>query len=88
MVLDESGDPVAGSIVSVNPSGTTDTVRTYSDKNGNFALLNLKAGSKYDVLVQSFGYKNFIKRSFVVTATDNNSLFVRMAPTSIFSTRW
>ena len=38
IVLDESGDPVAGSIVSVNPSGTTDTIRTYSDKNGNFSL--------------------------------------------------
>lgn len=82
MVLDESGDPVAGSIVSVNLSGTNDTLRTYTDKGGNFALLNLKAGSKYDVLVQSFGYKNFVKRSFVVTATDNNSLFVRMAPAS------
>ena len=82
MVLDESGDPVAGSIISVNPSGTADTVRAYSDKNGNFALMNLKAGSKYDVLVQSFGYKNFIKRLFVVTATDNNSLFVRMTPAS------
>ncbi len=82
IVLDESGDPVAGSIVSVNPSGAMDTIRTYSDKNGNFTLQNLKAGNKYDVLVKSFGYKDFIKRSFVVTATDNNSLFVRMAPTS------
>jgi TonB-linked SusC/RagA family outer membrane protein len=82
IVLDESGDPVSGSTVSVNPSGTTDTLRTYTDKNGNFVLQNLKAGSKYDVLVQSFGYKSFVKRSFVVTATDNNSLFVRMSPAS------
>jgi TonB-linked SusC/RagA family outer membrane protein len=82
MVLDESGDPVAGSTVSVNQSGTADTLRAFTDKNGNFAVQNLKAGNKYDVLVKSFGYKDFIKRSFAVTASDNNSLFVRMTPAS------
>src|SRR5262249_39341369 len=66
----------------VNQSGTTDTVHTLTDKNGNFFILNLKAGGRYDVLVKSFGYKDFVKRAFPVTASDNNSLFVRMSPTS------
>lgn len=82
MVLDESGDPVAGSTVAVNQNGTADTLRAFTDKNGNFAVQNLKAGGKYDIVVKSFGYKDFIKRSFVVTAADNNSLFVRLSPTS------
>ncbi|HEY6901646.1 MAG TPA: TonB-dependent receptor [Puia sp.] len=82
VVLDESGDPVGGSTVAVSQSGTSDTLRTLTDKNGSFVLLNLKAGSKYDVLVKSLGYKDFIKRAFPVNATDNNSLFVRMSPTS------
>ena len=82
VVLDESGDPVAGSTIAINQSGTRDTVRTFSDKNGNFVLTNLKAGSKYDVLVKSFGYSDFIKRSFAVSATDNNGLFVRVSHSS------
>jgi len=82
IVLDESGEPVPGSTIAVNQSGTTDTVHVLTDKNGNFSVLNLKGGSKYDVLVKSFGYKDFVKRSFPVTASDNNSLFVRMSPTS------
>jgi TonB-linked SusC/RagA family outer membrane protein len=73
---------VAGSQVAVNESGTTDTVRALTDKNGNFVVANLKAGSKYDVLVRSFGYRSFIKHAFPVSATDNNSLLVRMSPTS------
>ncbi len=82
LILDESGDPVAGSMIAVNQSGTTDTVHTLADKNGNFSFLNLRAGSRYDVVVRSHGYKDYIKRSFPVTAADNNSLFVRLSPVS------
>jgi TonB-linked SusC/RagA family outer membrane protein len=81
-VLDESGDPVAGSSIAINPTGTPDTLRAFTDKNGSFAVINLKAGTRYDVLVKSFGYKDFVKRAFPVSATDNNSLMIRMSPTS------
>src|SRR6202012_5686759 len=81
-ILDESGDPVPGSTIAVVQTGTTDTLHTLADKNGSFALQNLRPGARYDVLVKSFGYKDFVKRSFPVTATDNNSLLVRMSPTS------
>ena len=82
MVLDESGDPVGGSTIAATQSGAADTIRALTDKNGNFIISNLRAGSKYDILVKSFGYKDFLKRSFPVSASDNNSLFVRMSPTS------
>ena len=81
-VLDESGDPVPGSTIAVVQSGMADTLRTITDKNGNFAVQNLKAGIKYDILVKGLGYKDFIKRAFPISATDNNSLLVRMSPTS------
>jgi TonB-linked SusC/RagA family outer membrane protein len=81
-VLDEKGEAVPGSTIAVNESRTADTLHTLTDKNGNFSVTGLKAGRRYDVLVKSFGYKDFIKRSFLVTANDNNSLFVRMSPSS------
>lgn len=81
-ILDESGDPVGGSMIAVNQTGTADTIRTLADKNGNFALQNLKSGSRYDVTVRSLGYKDYIKRAFPLSATDNNSLLVRLSPTS------
>jgi TonB-linked SusC/RagA family outer membrane protein len=81
-ILDESGDPVPGSTIALVQTGTTDTLHTLADKNGSFALQNLRPGARYDVLVKSFGYKDFVKRSFPVTATDNNSLLIRMSPTS------
>ncbi|MES1249150.1 MAG: TonB-dependent receptor plug domain-containing protein, partial [Chitinophaga rupis] len=82
IVLDESGEAVPGSTIAVSQTGAQDTVHALTDKNGNFSIMNLKAGSRYDVLVKSFGYRDFIKRAFQVSASDNNSLFVRMSPTS------
>ena len=82
IVLDEKGDPVPGSTVAVIQSGTTDTLHALTDANGNFSVVNLRSGKKYDILVKGFGYKDFIRRGFPVTAGDNNSLFVRLSPVS------
>jgi TonB-linked SusC/RagA family outer membrane protein len=81
-VLDEKGDPLSGSSVAVNASGTADTLHTLADRNGRFSLISLKAGSRYDIVVTSLGYKTFVKKSFLVNAGDNNSLFVRLLPSS------
>jgi TonB-linked SusC/RagA family outer membrane protein len=81
-VLDEKGDPLSGSSVAVNASGTADTLHTLADRNGRFSLTSLKAGSRYDIVVTSLGYKTFVKKSFLVNAGDNNSLFVRLLPSS------
>ena len=53
IVLDESGEAVPGSTIAVNQTGAQDTVHALTDKNGNFSIMNLKAGGKYDVLVKS-----------------------------------
>jgi len=82
IVLDEKGDPVPGSTVAVIQSGTTDTLHALTDANGNFSVVNLRSGKKYDIVVKGFGYKDFIRRGFPVTAGDNNSLFVRLSPVS------
>lgn len=82
IVLEENGNPLVGSLVLVNESGTADTLRTLSDKNGRFSFTNLKAGNHYNVLVRNIGYLDFIKKSFLINAGDNNSLFVRMLPSS------
>ncbi|MBS1665265.1 MAG: TonB-dependent receptor [Bacteroidetes bacterium] len=82
VVLDESGDPVPGSTISVYQAGKGDTARAFADVKGSFVIQNLKAGIKYDVLVKSLGYKDFVKRAFPVNASDNNSLFVRLSPSS------
>lgn len=81
-VLDEKGDPLSGSSVAVNASGTADTLHTLADRNGRFSITSLKAGSRYDIVVSSLGYKTFVKKSFPVNAGDNNSLFVRLLPSS------
>lgn len=81
-VLDEGGDPIPGSTIAVAQSGTRDTLRSMTDVNGNFAIQGLRSGNKYDVVVRGLGYKDFIKHAFLVSASDNNSLFVRLSPAS------
>jgi outer membrane receptor for ferrienterochelin and colicin len=77
-VLDQSGAPVAGAIVTVThaPSGTSSTTVTGAD--GFYASRNLRVGGPYEVTVAAAGYAD---RSTVVPAIgigDPASIDVRL----------
>ena len=82
IVLDDGNAPLKGAAVYINETGSQDTTRLITDKNGRFVAENLKAGVDYTILVKNIGFQDFIRKAYQVKPNDSNGLLIRMEPGS------
>jgi TonB-linked SusC/RagA family outer membrane protein len=84
-VLDETGQPLVGVTVLIDEergttSGQAAARGTTSDAKGLFAFDNLRASGRYTVTASYIGYEKQTTPNFLINASDNNSLLIRMKP--------
>ena len=78
-VLDDKGEPLIGVTVLLSETGSTGNPRgSATDANGIFTFDNLQPGARYALTMTYVGYEKQLIPNFLINASDNNSLLVRM----------
>ncbi len=68
-VTDPTGAVVVGASVTATNTGTGDVRKVVSDNSGNYAVLNIEAGS-YDVLIEHAGFQKTLARGVALRARE------------------
>jgi len=76
-VVDPTGAAVAGASVNVTNVATRAVVSTKSNETGTFATPFLAPG-RYELMVESAGFKKFVRQNIILQAQDRLRLDVRM----------
>lgn len=82
MVLDDKGTSLPGVTIQLNEAGAKTIRGAVTNEKGIFQFDNLKAGSRYDFLFSAVGYEKQMISDYLINAADNNSLLIRMKPSS------
>jgi hypothetical protein len=76
-IMDQSGAAVAGASVNVTNVATNTVISAKSNETGTFATPFLAPG-KYELTVESSGFKKFVRQNIVLQAQDRLRLDIRM----------
>jgi TonB-linked SusC/RagA family outer membrane protein len=79
MIVDENNTPVAGVTIECSPANKEDK-KFYgeSDRNGNFSIVGLKTGTRYDLHFTHVSYQNHTISGIMINKGENNSLLVKL----------
>jgi hypothetical protein len=68
-VSDPSGSVIADAKVNASNAATNEKFSASTDENGNYAFLNLRAGS-YEIKVEKAGFKSFVSKQVILRARE------------------
>jgi len=81
-VVDEKGTTLPGVSVMITEGSAKKPETVVTDRKGMFVFTNLKQGSRYDFTFSYIGYEKKISEGFLINGGNNNSILIRMQPSS------